>query len=502
MVSYGLSHPRPPVDSGAAARAAQAALASGDEERALPEVEAAARRVGEDARLWQWTGLLQRALDRRDEAIPSFARAAALAPADALIAHGRARVALEAGLPAVELFEAAIRLAPGDGDALLGLVAARFAQGDADDALALLADVVDRSPGWTAGQQDLARLRWMCGDRAGFTRSIEAALRGRPYDAELWRTLLVLLGHADRRADVLAAVAAARRAIGEAPMLSVNEAIARSELGEVAAADACFARLGEPESVEIAVHLARHQLRNGRIELAAQTVERWIGAPGGAAIWPYASAAWRLGGDPRWRWLEGDERLVRVVDLTDDPVRLAGLAATLRGLHLARDQHLDQSVRGGTQTDGALFARIEPEIRALRADVERAVAAHIAALPPPDPRHPTLAPRRDRRPRFSGSWSVRLKGGGRHANHVHPAGWLSSAFYVALPERGPDDGPHAGWLTLGEPQAELGLNLPPTRLVEPKPGRLVLFPSTMWHGTRPFGRGERLTVAFDVAHPL
>jgi hypothetical protein len=59
---------------------------------------------------------------------------------------------------------------------------------------------------------------------------------------------------------------------------------------------------------------------------------------------------------------------------------------------------------------------------------------------------------------------------------------------------------HSGWLSLGE-ATELGLDLPPVRLIEPKPGRLVLFPSTMWHGTRPFTEGERLTVAFDVARP-
>jgi hypothetical protein len=58
-----------------------------------------------------------------------------------------------------------------------------------------------------------------------------------------------------------------------------------------------------------------------------------------------------------------------------------------------------------------------------------------------------------------------------------------------------------GWLKLGEPQAELGLDLEPFRKIEPKPGRLVLFPSTMWHGTIPFAEGERLTVAFDVAKP-
>ena len=54
---------------------------------------------------------------------------------------------------------------------------------------------------------------------------------------------------------------------------------------------------------------------------------------------------------------------------------------------------------------------------------------------------------------------------------------------------------------LGEPQAELRLPLEPFRTIEPKPGRLALFPSTMWHGTYPFDAGERLTVAFDVATP-
>ena len=70
-----------------------------------------------------------------------------------------------------------------------------------------------------------------------------------------------------------------------------------------------------------------------------------------------------------------------------------------------------------------------------------------------------------------------------------PAGWISSAFYVALPETrwAATD---SGWLKLGEPQAELGLDLAPFRTVEPKPGRLVLFPSTMWHGTMPSRRAS------------
>ena len=83
---------------------------------------------------------------------------------------------------------------------------------------------------------------------------------------------------------------------------------------------------------------------------------------------------------------------------------------------------------------------------------------------------------------------------------MHPAGWISSALYIVLP---PDIGEKgSGILTLGDSSSStLDVGLPPVRTVEPKPGRLVLFPSYTWHGTRPFGKGERITVAFDVAVP-
>ena len=51
------------------------------------------------------------------------------------------------------------------------------------------------------------------------------------------------------------------------------------------------------------------------------------------------------------------------------------------------------------------------------------------------------------------------------------------------------------------PTSEPVPGLAPLQVIEPKPGRLVLFPSNMWHGTRPFPQGERLTVAFDIARP-
>jgi hypothetical protein len=218
-------------------------------------------------------------------------------------------------------------------------------------------------------------------------------------------------------------------------------------------------------------------------------------------MWAYASTAWRLAEDSRWQWLEGDPRLVSMTDITDLLPPLESLAVTLRNLHNAKGEYLDQSVRGGTQTDGPLFSRIDPVIKQLRKAIVTAVERHVAQLPAHDPNHPTLRQPRDRKIRFSGSWSVRLRSGGHHSNHVHPQGWISSALYVSLPPAVAGEPADAGWLTLGQPDALLGVDLPPWRTIEPKVGHLALFPSVMWHGTVPFNDGERLTVAFDVAPP-
>jgi hypothetical protein len=279
-------------------------------------------------------------------------------------------------------------------------------------------------------------------------------------------------------------------------MFDAAEAILRFELGETEAAGALFTRLMQAGDVTIIVPYLRFLIQTGRVQEAADIA--WEKAPRDPSneIWPYLSIAWRLLGDPRWEWLEGDPRFIGVYDISAALPPLDALAETLRALHRTIHQPLAQSLRGGTQTEGHLFQRLGPEIRMLRQAVVAAVEEHVAQLPPPQPGHPLLVQRRSPIG-FAGSWSVRLTGGGRHVEHVHPAGWLSSALYIALPgdaERGHGE---AGWLSLGQ-VSNLGVDLPPIRMVEPKPGRLVLFPSTMWHGTRPFDAGERLSVAFDV----
>ena len=58
---------------------------------------------------------------------------------------------------------------------------------------------------------------------------------------------------------------------------------------------------------------------------------------------------------------------------------------------------------------------------------------------------------------------------------------------------------HAGWLRLGRPGIKTEPRLAPDFHVKPEPGKLVLFPSYMWHGVEPFeSDAARLTVAFDA----
>ena len=449
--------------------------------------------------LWHLHGLLLRQMDRREEAIRSLSRAADMAPASAKIAHALARTLFEAGLPSLQAYGRALQLAPADTEVLSGMTSAFVAEGQVDAAISGLERILSRSPHWVEGHVLLAKLRWAEGEREGFARSFEAALQVMPQNLDLWRQLIIALLHAEHWDHALRVIADGRARLGEQLVFQANEAIAYAETGEFERAEALFEPFADIEDGTVQVRRVRHYLRWNRPADAAAIIENWISRPEAFMFWPYATTTWRMLGDPRREWLEGDERFVGIYDITDRLPPLNVLAETLRQLHTLSGQPLEQSLRGGTQTDGDLFTRIDPVLVKLREAIRTTVAEHAAQLPPQDDAHPLLAP--PRRPiRFSGAWSVRLTSGGFHANHVHPVGWISSALYIALPaDLGQGE---AGFLTLGEPTApNFKVEVPPFRTVEPKPGRLVLFPSYMWHGTRPFGDGERMTVAFDVAVP-
>lgn len=500
-MSFGREPPLPPKlsDANAVLDAAVAAREAGREEDGILFLKAALKLHPRNYRLWHMLGLLHRRLEQSEAACQSFAEAARLAPNDPKVRHAYAQATLEGGGPALKLFDWARQAAPGDGELLIGRSAAQAAEGRLADAIADLELVTSANPDWVAGIQTLARLRWLQGDRLQFAAGFERALAERPRNVALWLALIDMLIHAELYAEARAAIARAREKVGEQPALALAAAICASELRDDIEAERIFRSIGDVPETVLAVRHMRHLLRVGRVDEAAIRGEAFVSAPDANQIWPYIGIAWRLLGDPRWDWLERDESLVGIYELGAE-LELPRLATLLRDIHASSSNPLGQSVRGGSQTDGPLFARIEPEIRSLREALSDRVKRHIAGFSSNDPAHPVLRYKTDD-VRFAGSWSVRLTGGGSHTNHIHPLGWLSSAFYVALPDEADAGGGSAGWLALGQPPAELGIDLPPVRLIEPRPGRLVIFPSIMWHGTVPFGQGERLSVAADIALP-
>ena len=214
--------------------------------------------------------------------------------------------------------------------------------------------------------------------------------------------------------------------------------------------------------------------------------------------------AWRMQDDERDEGLNGyGSGLVRVFDLKppDGYSSMedfnAELGAYLERLHPKTDAYLEQSLLGGTQTEGMLFGAGHVLVEKLRVRIEEAITNYIAHLPSND-HHPFLM-RRSNSFRFTGAWSCLMRGHGQHVNHLHPEGWISSAYYVTVPEATKDSGTRNGWIKFGEPSLDLPLKDPIRRAVQPVPGRLVLFPSYVWHGTVPLqAESPRTTIAFDA----
>ena len=234
------------------------------------------------------------------------------------------------------------------------------------------------------------------------------------------------------------------------------------------------------------------------LALCGRGLER---SPHDQACLAMTSVALRLLKDERDETLNGYDSLIRVFDL-EAPKGFssmqdfnAELNAWLDRLHPDTREHVNQSLRGGTQTPDHVFGAGHALVDRLESRVREALTRYVAELKE-DAAHPFLS-RRARALRYAGSWSSRLKDCGFHVNHIHPEGWISSCYYIAVPDAAKDESSRQGWIKFGEPGFDIAL--PIRRSIQPVPGRLVLFPSYMWHGTVAFhGAQSRTTIAFDA----
>ena len=259
----------------------------------------------------------------------------------------------------------------------------------------------------------------------------------------------------------------------------------------------------DPEDPNVLSYMGRSFLGTNDPESAAKVLKQAVVVePENQVALAYLALAYRLLGDEREVGLCGYDHLVREYELetpesfADTESFNAALDNALDVFHQTKHHPLDQTLRGGTQSLGNLFSSKLSIVSKLRQSIEIIVTDYVAAMTD-NKTHPFIG-RRTRSTTFAGAWSCRMSNSGYHTNHIHADGWISSAYYVALPDTIKNGSGQQGWLKFGEPDISL-LNISPRRVIRPEVGKIVLFPSYLFHGTVPFSdTGHRTTVAFDV----
>ncbi len=477
----------------------------GAHEPAESEARQLVERDARDAEAWAEVANAQRDQGQLGEAEGSFRRALAVRPDFAIARHnlGALLSRLKRAEESLRELNRAAELGVSGPELQANLGCALMALGRFDDADAALTSAITQAPESVESQILLAKLRYMRGEQ-NYTRDLAAAATGSTSPA-----LSMALGDLLRRAGDLKAARSVLSAVvqqyPDSPAVRSSLAVLLQEQGQLddALAHARAACEARPEDADITENLVAILLQSGEADEPGPLISRERQRTPYDQRWlAYEATAARLAGDSRYEDLYDYDRFVRSFDL-EPPAGYASigdfnaeLGRRLGGLHQLETHPLDQSLRHGTQTPRDLLPEPDPVIQAFIAALASPLQAYCQAIGV-DPKHPFLA-RNVNKTRLTGCWSVRLKQGGYHVNHIHPEGWISSAYYVEVPGEVADTDSKSGWIKFGEPRMP-SPGAVPEHFVQPRGGRLVLFPSYMWHGTNPIhGSEPRLTLAFDA----
>jgi uncharacterized protein (TIGR02466 family) len=415
-------------------------------------------------------------------------QAVRLAPNDGAAEFALASVAWRLGKEAEAEAAARRAIAKGMDDThshmLLGRIFGR--QGRFGEAEAAWRKAVRKDPASPQAQRELAELVWMqTGDLAKARAELDIA----PQTHEIVAVTVRLLQAAGENEAAYALAAARAKAdpslniLAARACLSIDPKAADRHLASTPPGTTPLARAKAEIEVDLALGRVEQAIRRAQALHAARPADQHATA--------LLATGWRLAGDARYRALYDYDRLVKTYRI--EPPEgwnsldeyLGDLTQALDRIHGALTHPVDQSLRHGSQTTRNLSEYPDRAIRALFEAIDQPLCRHIATIGAAGQRYAVAS-----------AWSVRLNSGGFHINHVHPEGWISSAFYVRTPK---DLKGLAGALKFGEPGPPTSPALREDHVVKPEPGMLVLFPSYMWHGTVPFSSAEkRLTCAFDI----
>ncbi len=449
-------------------------------------------------------------LGRREEAIAAYGRAVEIKP-DFVEAHYNRALALSTGRrfqEAVDGYRRVVALKPDFAESYHNLGICLRLLGRLDEAKQAYGKALALNPRLVQSYNNLSVL---LKEQGRFDEAIEACKRGIACNPDFVEchsnlgNLYQLTGNYEQ------AVAAYRRALELRPDFAVaqsNLGEALRDLGRFDQAEAAFRRALqiEPGMLRSYVDLAITLLQKAEPAAALAACEACLErSPGNtAALALQATVLGELAQSGAAQALLDFDRFIlqRPVGVPDGYRDLDAFNAAL--VDHARDHAsliyapTSHTTRGGRQS-GELLTEPKGPIAQLEATIMSAVAHYIADLAPGDG-HPFVA----RRPeRWSlNLWATILDSGGRQVPHIHPSGWLSGVYYARVPSGigDDDDDDHAGWIRFGPSGLDYATTVDAeVRLIEPKEGLMLLFPSYFYHDTLPFEAEEpRVSFAFDV----
>lgn len=320
-----------------------------------------------------------------------------------------------------------------------------------------------------------------------------------------------LLSEMERDEEALALITRAENKFGDVSDTQYAKArvLIDAGQGQVGFENAGKALQDRSGDLAVMTQFARAALMIGEADLALKAAKAAQQRQPGNQFWVAieATALRALGRKKDYTGLYNYD-LVKTYDIAPPPEYgtqaefLGLLKEALMKYHQHSSYPLGQSLRGGTMTSADLrFADdrvIQDFFQALAVPL-RDYISHMAD----DSVHP-LYSRKGEGYRLTDAWSVHLQGEGFHINHIHPEGWIGASFYVDAPDDTAARKDKAGWIAFGKPPFSVpgpgGKLLAAEHMVAPMPGRLVLYPSYMWHGTVPLPEGDesRLALSFDV----
>ncbi len=446
---------------------------------------------------------------REDEAQKRLETALAHNPDSYALHYEKARIFLDQKNPEAALEEAKTFQTRSDEERLTAAILrgnALMTLNRVEDSAAAFLSALDIAPASPLAVSAAAKMLWMLGRGDEVDVVYERAIKHAPDNVEMRsdyaRTLILM----ERDRDALDFLHESLDAVGPRPEFYHECATAMIKLRDpqqvVDYAQKAFDLA--PDVLPVRANMVRGLLMSGKGEAALAHVMRGLERVPDDQLWiGLEVSALRLLGDPRYEYLTDYKNLVRPMRVPPPQGYETGAAfndalfAHMKELHRYAQHPLDQSLRHGSQPTVDLLHSKDAVIRSYYEALGGPVMEYINAMPD-DPDHP-LFRRKKTGFRFTGSWSVRLNDGGYHVSHVHPEGWLSSAYYAEVPSNVAGSKDKQGWIKFGEPPFPIPGADAAEFWFEPKPGWLAVFPSYMWHGTNPIhGTEHRMTIPFDA----